>query len=78
MFNGATFREILLPSSGNVNNYLFIIYLFIYLFISQTQIHTIINTSYKFKQKFVCRWPVENQNMSCRQVRHIIILYYIM
>ena len=47
------------------------IYLFIYLFILQTQIYTVINikrnTSYKFKQKYVCRWPVENQNMFCRQ-----------
>ena len=45
--------------------YLFI--LFIYLFILQTQIYTIINTSYKFKQKYVRRWPVKNQNMSCRE-----------
>ena len=46
-------------------HYLF--HLFIYLFISQTQIYTIINTSYKCKQKCVCRWPIENQNMSCHQ-----------
>ena len=25
------------------------------------------NTSYRFKQKYVCRWQVENQNMFCRQ-----------
>ena len=48
-------------------SYLFYYFIFIYLIISQTQIYTIINTSYKFKQKYVCRWPVENQNMSCRQ-----------
>ena len=44
-----------------------IIFIFIYLFISQTQIYTTINTSYKLKQKYVCRSPEENQNMSCRQ-----------
>ena len=48
--------------------YLFLLFLFIYLLISQTQIYTIIeNTSYKPKQKYVCRWPVENQNIFCRQ-----------
>ena len=53
--------------SFNTNFLSLILFLFIYLFISQTRIYTIINTSYKFKQKYVCRWPVENQNMSCRQ-----------
>ena len=53
---------------NNVSYVSIIYYLFIYLFILQTQIYTIKkNTSYKFKQKYVCRWPVENQNMFCRQ-----------
>ena len=43
--------------------YLFI--LFTYLFRKHKYKFT--NTSYNFKQKYVCRWPVENQNMFCRQ-----------
>ena len=47
-------------------------FLFIYLFISQTQTYTTINIKKKIQvtslnKKYVCRWPVENQNMFCRQ-----------
>ena len=43
-------------------------FIIIYLFISQKQIYTIIKIQViSLNKKYVCRWPVENQNMFCRQ-----------
>ena len=44
-----------------------IFHFFLLIYFAITNIYNKKNTSYKFKQKYVCRWPVENQNMFCRQ-----------
>ena len=57
--------------SFNETKYIFFLIKFLEIFgnlliyFTNTNIYT--NQVYKFKQKYVCRWPVENQNMFCRQ-----------
>ena len=59
--------EISLPDCLSFLRY-FHIFIFIYLLIyfANTNIYKK-NTSYKFKQKYVCRGPLENQNMFWHQ-----------